>query len=174
MESAHRALSCIHCSLVTAHCYTVFMEQLARSISLVTGRRDGNIAIAVSGAALFVLLLLVGTKSFWSGGTIILAMLGSFLSGINFSLAYVYIRNRKDVLLESLRERNVGFLLACLRVGGTVCGIAFLSIVLSFLGFSTMLTELPLEGQDLGYIGLIIILIGMYVLARKVTDQEVW
>lgn len=131
----------------------------------------------ISAAALLVLLLAIQIgrtpESVWSGGALILATLGSLLAGINFSFAYTYMRLREKDIVQSENIGTLNLLRTGINIGGVVCGIALLSIVLGFLGFSTMLSGLTYQGQEIGYIGLIILLIATYTLSRKVTELNV-
>ena len=68
---------------------------------------------------------------------------------------------------------GIGLMVAFLGIGCAACGTAFLSLVLGFFGFSAMLNVLPYQGQEIGYIGLIILCIATYSLAKKVTAPNV-
>jgi hypothetical protein len=111
--------------------------------------------------------------STFTAGTLILATLGSLLGGINLSLAYTYIRMRGDMILKSGLYSGVGLILAFLGIGCAACGTAFVSVILGFFGFSAMLNLLPYQGQEIGYIGLLILCLATYTLAKKVTAPNV-
>jgi hypothetical protein len=64
-------------------------------------------------------------------------------------------------------------LFAFIGIGCAACGTAFLSIILSFFGFSAMLSLLPYEGQEIGYTGLIFLCIATYSLSRRVARSNV-
>ena len=116
---------------------------------------------------------LFDVQSTFTGGTLVLAVLGSFLGGINLSLAYTYIKIRGDMLVKSGLYSGAGLLLAFLGIGCAACGTALLSIILGFFGFSAMLNLLPYQGQEIGYIGLIILCIATYALSKKVSSPNV-
>ncbi len=171
-------------------------------LRLVMSRRDGSIVIVVS-SFLFLFLLLAfqnGTsalqvlgfdtfslskriqlalsalfdvKSTFTVSTFILATLGSLLSGINLALAYVYMKTRGEMLIKSGLYSGMGLLLALFGIGCAACGTALLSFILGFFGFSTMLNVLPYQGQEIGYIGLIFLIIATYFLAKKVSAPNV-
>ena len=111
--------------------------------------------------------------STFTAGTLILATLGSLVGGINLSLAYTYIRIRGDMILKSGLYSGMGLILAFLGIGCAACGTAFVSVILGFFGFSTMLNLLPYQGQEIGYIGLLILCMATYALAKKVTAPNV-
>lgn len=149
------------------------MEQLVWSISLVTERKDGRRIIVVCAAVLVVLLIIFESKNAFTGGAFILATLGSFLSGINVALAYTYLRLREKDIVRDGHDNSIGLLRTGISIGGSACGIALLSVILGFLGFSNMLSKLPYQGQEIGHIGLIILLIATYALARKVSSSKI-
>lgn len=173
------------------------MKHLSESISLVFQRKDSRLVIIITTLVFFLLLLLVqngksafallsfdalpffkriglflGTlfdiKSTFSTGTLLLAILGSLLGAINLSLGYTYIRVRGEAIVHSGLYSGLGLVLAFLGIGCAACGTAFLSVILGFFGFSTMLNLLPFEGQEIGYIGLMILLVATYTLSKKV------
>lgn len=123
--------------------------------------------IGISLGALFDI-----TNTF-SNGAIILAALGSFVGGVNISLAYTYIRLRGEVILHSGLYHGVGLILAFLGIGCAACGTAFLSVILGFFGFSAMLQLLPYQGQEIGYVGLLFLCIATYSLSQKVSAPNV-
>lgn len=100
---------------------------------------------------------------------LIIALVGSLLSGLNIALLYVYMKVRGTAVLRSGLYSGLGLILALLGVGCVACGAALLSAVLSFLGFSTVLAVLPYHGVEIGYLGLIVLLIATYTLSKKAT-----
>lgn len=108
-------------------------------------------------------------KSTFTVGSAMLALVGSFLGGINIALAYLYIKIRGERIFKSGLYSGLGLILAFLGVGCAACGTAFLSVILSFLGFSTMLEILPYKGQEIGYVGIVLLFVATYTLAKKVT-----
>lgn len=178
------------------------MKQLLKGLSVLMSRMD-SIWILISSTVLFLLLLLAaqnGTAAIsvlgfdtisllpritlslstffdiqntFTTSTLILAVLGSFLGGLNIALAYTYIRIRGEIILRSGLYSGVGLFLAFLGIGCAACGTAFLSVILGFFGFSAMLQMLPYKGEEIGYIGLIILLIATYVLAKKLDVPNV-
>jgi hypothetical protein len=173
------------------------MQQLSESISLIFHRRDSRLVVILSTLVFIFLLLLVqnGATAFslfgftaltfanrsllfiktlfdiqstFTTSTLLLALLGSLLGGINLSLAYTYIRLRGEAIFKSGLYSGMGLFLAFLGIGCAACGTAFLSLILGFFGFSAMLNVLPFEGVEIGYIGLMILCVATYALAKKV------
>ena len=178
------------------------MKQLLDSLRLIASRKDSRRVIIISTLLLLLLLLISqnGSSAFsvltfkslplfkrltlffitifnikdtFTGGTLILATLGSLLGGINLSLAYTYMKTRGEVILKSGLYSGVGLFVAFLGIGCAACGTAFLSVLLGFFGFTTMLNVLPYQGEEIGYIGLIFLCIATYTLAKKVTTPNV-
>lgn len=178
------------------------MKSLTGSLSLIMGRKDSRLVIILSTLLFLFLLLLVqngksaldiygfqllplatrlklATSTFFdissafTLSTLLLAGLGSLLGAINLSLAYTYIRLRGEVILHSGLYSGIGLVAAFLGVGCVACGTAFLSVILSFFGFSAMLEFLPYKGEEIGYIGLLILCLATYSLAKKVMAPNV-
>jgi hypothetical protein len=104
----------------------------------------------------------------FTASTLILAVLGSLLAGINISLAYTYMKARREIILKSGLYSGLGLIFALLGIGCAACGTALLSIMLGFFGFSTMLNVFPYQGLEIGYIGIIFLLFATYSLSQKV------
>ena len=133
------------------------MKPLVDSLRLIARRRDSRMVIIVSTVFLLLLLLVVQNgkstsdvmglhslslyrrltlslsifldiHSNFTTGSLILATLGSFLGGINISLAYTYIKIRGDFILKSGLYSGVGLLFAFFGIGCAACGTAFLSV----------------------------------------------
>lgn len=178
------------------------MKHLVDSLTLIVRRKDSRLVIIIATIVFATMLLLFqnGKAAFdifsfdtlpfgkrlalasstlfditntFSPGSLILAVLGSFVGGINLSLAYTYMRLRGEVILHSGLYSGIGLLFAFFGVGCAACGTALLSVILGFFGFSAMLNVLPYQGQEIGYIGLIILCIATYTLAHKVAVPNV-
>jgi hypothetical protein len=178
------------------------MKPLLDSLQLIVTRKDSRFVIVVSTIIFLLLLLTVQNgkasleilsldslsllkrlslsfsvffdiTSTFTAGALILATLGSLLGGINLSLAYTYIKMRGDMIIRSGLYSGMGLVLAFLGIGCAACGTAFMSVILGFFGFSAMLDLLPYQGQEIGYVGLIILCIATYTLASKVAAPNV-
>lgn len=178
------------------------MQQLAGSMTLILTRKDSRAVIIATTFLLLLLLLLLtnGKTAFealsfdilslperlqlffstffdlrntFDAGSLALAVLGAILGGINVSLAYTYIRLRGELIIQSGLYSGTGLFLAFLGIGCAACGTAFLSVFLSLFGFSSMLQLLPYQGMEIGYIGLIILSIATYYLAKRVSTPGV-
>ena len=178
------------------------MTELVSALRLIVTRKDSRRVIIITTVVFLFLLLFVknGDATFailnfdvltpykrfslafmtffdiantFTVSSLILAVLGSFLGGINISLAYTYMRLRGEVLIKSGLYSGTGLFFAFLGIGCAACGTALLSVILGFFGFSAMLNLLPYQGLEIGYIGLIFLCIATYVLAKKVTLPNV-
>jgi hypothetical protein len=174
------------------------MKPVIDSLHLIATRKDSRLVIIISTLLFLFLLFAVqnGKEAFeilsftslpflkrsslffstffdisstFTGGTLILATLGSFLGGINLALAYTYIKIRGELLFKSGLYSGIGLVFAFFGVGCAACGTALLSVILGFFGFSAMLNVLPYQGKEIGYVGLIFLCIATYTLSKKVT-----
>lgn len=178
------------------------MKPLIDSLQLIIIRRDSRFVIIVAAAVFFLSLLmtlngsaavaafslsslsfmkqlslfsdtLFDIQSSFSPGVLRLGILGSVLGGINLSLAYTYFKIRGESIMKSGLYSGVGLILAFLGIGCAACGTAFLSIILGFFGLSAVLSMLPYQGEEIGYLGLLVLCIATYSLSRKVTAPNV-
>ncbi len=178
------------------------MKSLTDTLALICKRTDSRRVIIYSTLIFFLLLLIAQNgksaldiygfqalplfsrlklafatffdlSSAFTASTLLLAGLGSLLGGINLSMAYTYMRLRGDVILHSGLYSGIGLFTAFLGIGCVACGTAFLSILLSFFGFSAILNFLPYKGEEIGYIGILILCLATYSLAKKVTAPNV-
>ena len=178
------------------------MKSLLESLHLIAKRKDSRLVIICTTIFLLLLLIITQNGSgaysvfsfeslpFWkrlylslsslfdikntfTPGSLILATLGSLLGGINLSLAYTYMKIRGEVIIKSGLYSGVGLLAAFLGIGCAACGTALLSVILGFFGFSAMLSVLPYQGQEIGYVGLIFLSFATYFLAQKITAPNV-
>ena len=174
------------------------MEQIVRGVSVVFARKDSRLVL-IGITLLFFILLVISqnggaakyalsfdTLSLWkrtalatstlfnigdtfTTSSLLLSILGSLLGGINMSLAYTYMKTRGEIMLRSGLYSGLGLFFAFLGIGCAACGTALIAVILSFLGFSTMIHSLPYQGQEIGYIGIIFLCMATYPLAKKVT-----
>lgn len=97
----------------------------------------------------------------------VLALIGSILGAFNMTLLYMYMKVRKDAVVRGSVTSTVGLFLAFLGVGCVACKAALVTFVFGLLGFSTFLDVLPYKGQEIGYLGLLVLLVATYSLAKK-------
>jgi hypothetical protein len=112
-------------------------------------------------------------KSSFSTSSSILAILGLILGALNITFAYTYMKLRGEVITKSGLYSGLGLFFAFLGIGCAACGTAFVSLLFGLLGLSGVLNLLPFHGEELGYLGLIIIAVATYVLAHKVGEPNV-
>lgn len=178
------------------------MKKMINGIKVVFSRSDGIVVFLTMSCVLFFLVLsfengkaflqtfslsfmpmsdrlslgmrtLFDLHNTFTLGGLILAFLGSLLGGLNTSLAYIYITVRGGAILESGLYQGVGLVLAFLGIGCAACGTAFLSLILSFFGFSTVLAFFPYKGVEVGYLGIMLLFFATYTLAKKVDTPNV-
>lgn len=178
------------------------MKSLITSFALIISRKDSRLVIIITTLVFLFLLLLSqnGNAAFeiitfgsipiltkvqlffstffdignsFNTSSIILAVLGSLIGGINVALAYTYMKERGSMIRRSGLYSGVGLFFAFLGIGCAACGTALLSFVLGLLGFSTMLSLLPYNGEEIGYIGLLILCVATYSLSQKVSAPNV-
>lgn len=178
------------------------MKPLVQSFFIVMKRKD-SIAVAFVASIFFLLLLLFiqnGSSAFdilslrslpfeksvilfftilfdfestFTTSTFIVAIVGSILGGYNLALLYTYIMNRGELIVKSGLYSGSGLIFAFFGIGCAACGTAVLSALLGFFGLSGALALLPYGGQEIGYLGIIILVYATYSLAKKVIAPNV-
>lgn len=170
------------------------MELFTQGISLIMSRKDSRMVCICCAIIFFCSILFVQNIdaamsiasfntwlglttlfdfSIFSRNTLIISILGSLIGAINISLAYTYIRLRGKVILSSGLYSGIGLLSALIGIGCAACGTAFTSVIVSFFGIASMFQALPYKGEEVGYIGIIILSLATYSLSRKVSSPLV-
>jgi hypothetical protein len=178
------------------------MKKFVFGLGILFRRKDSIIVVAISSIIFFVLVLaiqngkasmeafsffvlpftkrlslmfatLFDIKNTFSTSTLLLAILGSIIGGINISLAYTYMKMRGEVILKSGLFSGIGLFLAFLGIGCAACGTVFISVLLGFFGLSSVLHMLPYHGQEIGYLGLLVLVVSTYILSHKVAQPNV-
>lgn len=98
---------------------------------------------------------------------VVLMLLASFLGSYNTGLAYIYMYTRGKSLLRGKIHNGVGIIIAFLGIGCSACGTALVAVILSGLGLSSVLGVLPHKGEEIAYLGVLVLFIGTYTLVNK-------
>jgi len=104
--------------------------------------------------------------------TRILTIVVATLSGVNIAMLVFYLKNRIQ-LERSAGVGLMGTLAALLGVGCASCGSVLIS---SFIGLSATAAftgALPLRGAELGLIGALVLLVSIYLIAKKIQNPLV-
>lgn len=116
---------------------------------------------------------LFDTNVFNEGLLRVLVILVSIVSAFNLALIYLYFKERQEVLVKSKIGSGLGLFLAIVGTHCVSCGFVFFQIALSTIGLGFVMQYLPLGGLEIGFVGLIIITINTYSLAKKVVNPYV-
>lgn len=100
------------------------------------------------------------------GGAVTLGL--ALLSGVNFALIERYMR-RQVRLHQAAGASVIGVLVGLLGVGCAACGSALFA---SLLGTGGALAVLPLRGQEFSWVGIVLVIISTFSLARKLVEPE--
>lgn len=100
------------------------------------------------------------------GGAVTLAL--ALLTGVNVALIERYMR-RQVRLHRAAGASAIGVLVGLLGVGCAACGSALFA---SILGTGGALATLPLRGQEFSWIGIVLVIISTFSLARKLVEPE--
>lgn len=99
----------------------------------------------------------------------ILIIISSTLSGIQGSLLIYYLRQAVRIQTET-GISIAGIAMSLLGVGCTSCGSVILTSIIGFGSTTTVLGILPFKGQELGFVGIIILLAAIYYTLKKINQ----
>lgn len=89
------------------------------------------------------------------------------LSGVNVSLLAFYLKNR--IKLEKAAGSGVlGTIAGLLGVGCTSCGSVLLSSIFGLSATAGFIGVLPLKGAEFGIVGILILTLSIYLIAKKI------
>ena len=98
----------------------------------------------------------------------------AILIGINTSLVLAYVRMRRDKMRATgVASGLLGTLAGLLGLGCAACGTFVLSPLLVTIGAGGLIASLPFGGEELKYIGIILLLLSAYLLARDLNKPSV-
>lgn len=105
--------------------------------------------------------------------SLILGVIGSLVGATNTALLYVYMKTRGEVIVRSGLYSGAGLIFAVLGIGCAACGTVLIGSILGFLGLGSVLSLLPYHGEEIGALGILVLLVVTYSLAKKVATPNV-
>lgn len=98
----------------------------------------------------------------------------AILIGINTSLVLAYVRMRRDKMRATgVASGLLGTLAGLLGLGCAACGTFVLSPLLVTIGAGGLLALLPFGGEELKYIGIVLLILSVYFLRRDLSRAAV-
>lgn len=91
----------------------------------------------------------------------------TLFSALVMTMFSLLLKTRKDVLVANGFYSGFALTLAVLGVGCAACGAVILSAVLSFFGVGGLLAYFPYHGVEVGYLGLFLLVLISYSLAKR-------
>lgn len=92
----------------------------------------------------------------------------SFLVGVNVALiVYLYKRQKAQLSRNNIAISSLGVFFGMFGVGCAACGSLFLTALLSTFGGISLLTFLPLEGQEISIFGVCVLTYATYTLVQN-------
>jgi hypothetical protein len=119
------------------------------------------------------LLASLGVNSTIVGKFIVVAT--SVLFGLQAALLLFYIRRRQTPNHKPVAEAVglSGLVASLFGIGCAACGSVILTAALGLVGGTGLLTLLPLHGLEFGLLGLTLLFLGVWYLAKKINDPMV-
>lgn len=96
----------------------------------------------------------------------------TFFSALVATMFSALMRTRKEALSASGFYAGFALTLAILGVGCAACGAVLLGTILSFFGIGGLLAFFPYHGVEIGYLGLFLLVIISYSLAKRLANPH--
>lgn len=98
----------------------------------------------------------------------------AILFGINVAMLTYFLKRRiTDVRQTEIGTGFLGIASGVLGMGCAACGSFLLTSVLSLFGVSGVLAYLPLAGGEFGILGVILLVVSIYMTAKKIQNPAV-
>lgn len=102
----------------------------------------------------------------------IITIILSILAGINIAMLVYFIKKRL-ALRRAAGAGVLSILGGFLGIGCVSCGSVILSSIFGLTATASFIGVLPLKGLELGLLGILILLLSIYILARKIRNHVV-
>lgn len=100
----------------------------------------------------------------------ITTVITAFLVGVNIALiVYLYKRQKARLSTGGMAVSSLGAFLGMFGVGCAACGSLILTALFSSIGGVSLLTALPLQGQEMGILGVLALSYATYFLIQNIT-----
>jgi hypothetical protein len=96
------------------------------------------------------------------------------LIGINAAMLIYYLKQRQRAGTRTGALAGIGGLASgFVGIGCTACGTLVLGPILSFVGAAGLVAMLPFEGQEFGVIGVALLVVSVFLVAKKIAEPLV-
>lgn len=127
-------------------------------------------SMAILGKFLITLNLLGSLTTNFSTLSALTTVLISLLVGINVALIlFLYRRQKRAMTGGGVGATSLGALFGMFSVGCAACGSVILTSLLGVVGGVGVLTFLPLRGQEIGILGVLILGYTTFLLVQTIT-----
>jgi len=98
----------------------------------------------------------------------------ALLFGVNLAMTIYFLRRKvSEVRQSGVATGFIGLASGVLGMGCAACGSLLLTSGLSLIGASSVLAFLPLAGGEFGILGVILLLVSIYLIARQIQNPAV-
>ena len=93
---------------------------------------------------------------------------------MNVSLFTYFVRKQKAVIKSTNSVAGIGGLVSGIfGIGCAACGTFILTWVLGFIGAASIISFLPLGGEEFGILGVALLVYAVVVTAKKISKAQV-
>lgn len=139
---------------------------LVAEVIFSSGSFSERIALPVS------LIGTISTNFTTLSASFVIAM--AILFGMNVAMATFFIRRRISNIKQSGTAVGlIGTMSGTLGVGCAACGSILLTTVLAWVGAGTLIQLLPLQGEEFGIAGVILLASSLFLTAKQIENPAV-
>lgn len=96
----------------------------------------------------------------------LVVLIGTFVALVGTQY-YAYLYARKTLLMKDKLLGGFSLFLAVLGIGCAACGTLIISTLAGAFGYGALITLLPLKGLEVGYLGVALLVVLSYTLAKR-------
>ena len=154
---------------VTVFAFSVWLPNISLLVEVM-----GHAGISVSEKAALSISLLgaIGTNFSLLSAAYTIAI--AILFGMNIATGLYLVRNRiAQAKRGAITPGVIGLISGVLGVGCAACGSVLISSALSLVGAAWILSYLPLAGGEFGILGVILLSVSLFAMAKKIESPAV-
>ncbi len=122
---------------------------------------------------IFLLSLISSITTNFTWFAVLYTFLIALFFSINVAMLIFYIKNKQKFLQKNSVVGASGLLSGIFGIGCASCGTVILGPLLSFFGASGVIAYLPFGGQEFGVLGVILLTISIFMIAKKIIESDV-
>ncbi len=154
---------------IVVFAFAVWLPNLSLLFSIIT---DSTIPVSIKLTFPLHLLTSITTNFTVLSASYTIAI--ALLTGINIALITNYVQIQREYVSKAgMTAGSLGIISGVFGLGCAACGSLILTSILGTAGGASLITLLPLKGSEFGILGVTLLLVSTYLLAKQITKPLV-